>query len=333
MSHARKVGRQGRIHHWRRPWSRSCPRDRDGQGRCRHHRDRYLSADRVEPLSARDAGRSRGDRAVRAHESCPATAQIFGATGGYYCRYAISHTEGATFGPQPTVEDIASGWDCIRDGSLPNELDGEAMAWGVKAYSTRLQDLAAQLQDAESTKCLKSVVSLIGSSSVKLLRESSRTFAVRSHSLRKCPLVRFSPLPGHALQRPRRTRGTAKYGQAISGGIPPHSGCSGSTTPLRILLTASSVVTTSYGPRVDRSSETVRAEVMLATDSSPWRYAAAICASWSRYEPISPHAASTSSATKTAVGLLPSGNCAGPGSWPWARDSASNVSHRPGRFV
>ena len=219
-SHARKVGRQGRIHHWRRPWSRSCPRDRDGQGRCRHHRDRYLSADRVEPLSARDAGRSRGDRAVRAHESCPATAQIFGATGGYYCRYAISHTEGATFGPQPTVEDIASGWDCIRDGSLPNELDGEAMAWGVKAYSTRLQDLAAQLQDAESTKCLKSVVSLIGSSSVKLLRESSRTFAVRSHSLRKCPLVRFSPLPGHALQRPRRTRGTAKYGQQSRAAFP-----------------------------------------------------------------------------------------------------------------
>jgi hypothetical protein len=34
---------------------------------------------------------------------------------------------------------------------LPNELDGEAMAWGVKAYSTRLQELAAQLQDAEST--------------------------------------------------------------------------------------------------------------------------------------------------------------------------------------
>jgi hypothetical protein len=64
-------------------------------------------------------------------------------------RYSISHTEGATFGPHPTVEDIAGNWELIRDGSLPNELDGEAMAWGVKAYSTRLQDLSAQLQDAE----------------------------------------------------------------------------------------------------------------------------------------------------------------------------------------
>jgi hypothetical protein len=82
------------------------------------------------------------------HRSCPATAQIFGATGGYYCRYAISHTKGATFGPHPTAEDVAANWDRIGDQSLPNELDGEAMAWGVKAYSTRLQALAAELQTA-----------------------------------------------------------------------------------------------------------------------------------------------------------------------------------------
>jgi len=49
------------------------------------------------------------------------------------------------------VEVIAGNWELVRDGSLPNELDGEAMAWGVKAYSTRLLELAAQLQDAEST--------------------------------------------------------------------------------------------------------------------------------------------------------------------------------------
>jgi hypothetical protein len=61
----------------------------------------------------------------------------------------ISHTEGATFGPHPTVEDIAGNWELIREGSLPNELDGEAMAWGVKAYSGRLQGLAVQLQAAE----------------------------------------------------------------------------------------------------------------------------------------------------------------------------------------
>jgi hypothetical protein len=46
------------------------------------------------------------------------------------------------------VEDVAANWDRIRDHSLPNELDGEAMAWGVKAYSTRLKALAAELQTA-----------------------------------------------------------------------------------------------------------------------------------------------------------------------------------------
>jgi hypothetical protein len=98
-----------------------------------------LTASRVTPMAL-----------ALVHRSCPATAEIFGATGGYYCRYAISHTEGATFGPHPKVEDIASNWADIRAGSLPNELDGEAMAWGVQAYSTRLQALAAQLQTSGS---------------------------------------------------------------------------------------------------------------------------------------------------------------------------------------
>jgi NAD(P)-dependent dehydrogenase (short-subunit alcohol dehydrogenase family) len=98
-----------------------------------------LTASRVTPMAL-----------ALVHRSCPATAQIFGATGGYYARYAISHTEGATFGPHPTVEDIASNWDRIRDGSLPNELDGEAMAWGVQAYSTRLTSLAAELETTPS---------------------------------------------------------------------------------------------------------------------------------------------------------------------------------------
>jgi hypothetical protein len=34
---------------------------------------------------------------------------------------------------------------------LPNELDGEALVWGVKAYSAQLKDLAAQPQTAEQT--------------------------------------------------------------------------------------------------------------------------------------------------------------------------------------
>ncbi|HET6737153.1 SDR family NAD(P)-dependent oxidoreductase [Mycobacterium sp.] len=110
-----------------------------------------ISLDSAEYVALLTASRVTPMALALVHQSCPATAQIFGATGGYYCRYAISHTEGATFGPHPTVEDIAGNWERIRDGSLHNELDGEAMAWGVKAYSTRLQDLAAQLQDAEST--------------------------------------------------------------------------------------------------------------------------------------------------------------------------------------
>jgi hypothetical protein len=43
-----------------------------------------------------------------------------------------------------------NNWEVIRGGSPPNELDGEAMAWGVKAYSTRLKSLAAELLTAGS---------------------------------------------------------------------------------------------------------------------------------------------------------------------------------------
>jgi NAD(P)-dependent dehydrogenase (short-subunit alcohol dehydrogenase family) len=109
-----------------------------------------ISLDSAEYVALLTASRVTPMALALVHPSCPATAEIFGATGGYYCRYAISHTEGATFGPHPTVEDIGHNWDRIRGGSLPNELDGEAMAWGVKAYSTRLQALAAQLQTSGS---------------------------------------------------------------------------------------------------------------------------------------------------------------------------------------
>ena len=107
-----------------------------------------ISLDSAEYLALLTAGRVTPMALALIHRSCPATAQIFGATGGYYCRYAISHTEGATFGPHPTVEDVAANWDRIRDTSLPNELDGEAMAWGVQAYSARLKALAAELETA-----------------------------------------------------------------------------------------------------------------------------------------------------------------------------------------
>jgi NAD(P)-dependent dehydrogenase (short-subunit alcohol dehydrogenase family) len=109
-----------------------------------------ISLDSAEYIALLTASRVTPMALALVHRSCPATAQIFGATGGYYCRYAISHTDGATFGPHPTVEDIADNWELVREGSLPNELDGEAMAWGVKAYSTRLQALAAELMSAGS---------------------------------------------------------------------------------------------------------------------------------------------------------------------------------------
>jgi NAD(P)-dependent dehydrogenase (short-subunit alcohol dehydrogenase family) len=110
-----------------------------------------ISLDSAEYVALLTASRVTPMALALLHRSCPATAQIFGATGGYYCRYAISHTEGATFGPYPTVEDVASNWGEIRDTSLPNELDGEAMAWGVQAYSTRLKALAAELETAPAT--------------------------------------------------------------------------------------------------------------------------------------------------------------------------------------
>jgi NAD(P)-dependent dehydrogenase (short-subunit alcohol dehydrogenase family) len=109
-----------------------------------------ISLDSAEYVALLTASRVTPMALALVHRSCPATAEIFGATGGYYCRYAISHTEGATFGPDPKVEDIADNWADIRAGSLPNELDGEAMAWGVQAYSARLQALAAQLQTSGS---------------------------------------------------------------------------------------------------------------------------------------------------------------------------------------
>jgi hypothetical protein len=109
-----------------------------------------ISLDSAEYVALLTASRVTPMALTLVHRSCPATAQIFGATGGYYCRYAISHTEGAMFGPNPTTEDIAANWDRIRDHSLPNELDGEAMAWGVQAYSSRLKALAVELQAAAS---------------------------------------------------------------------------------------------------------------------------------------------------------------------------------------
>jgi NAD(P)-dependent dehydrogenase (short-subunit alcohol dehydrogenase family) len=108
-----------------------------------------ISLDSAEYVALLTASRVMPMALALVHRSCPATAQIFNATGGYFCRYAISHTEGVSF-PYPTVEDVVSNWDGIRDDSLPNELDGEAMAWGVKTNAARINAIAAQLEPAGS---------------------------------------------------------------------------------------------------------------------------------------------------------------------------------------
>jgi hypothetical protein len=88
------------------------------------------------------------------HRSSPATAQIFGATGGYYCRYAISHT-GGNLRCAASVEDIAVNWERIGDGSLPNELDGERWVGGPGLLrppaSTRRTTAAGPVLMADNT--------------------------------------------------------------------------------------------------------------------------------------------------------------------------------------
>ena len=62
------------------------------------------------------------------HRSCPVTAEVYSATGGYYCRFAISHTDGAVLGLEPTVEDVVARFDEIR-GEEPFPTNSTARRW------------------------------------------------------------------------------------------------------------------------------------------------------------------------------------------------------------
>ena len=76
------------------------------------------------------------------HRSCPVTAEVYSATGGYYCRFAISHSDGALLGLEPAVEDVVAHFDEIRGaGTIPNEVDGEALVWGLQSFAPRLLPL------------------------------------------------------------------------------------------------------------------------------------------------------------------------------------------------
>ena len=76
------------------------------------------------------------------HRSCPVTAEVYSATGGYYCRFAISHSDGVLLGLEPTIEDVVAHFDEIRGaGTVSNEVDGEALVWGLQSFAPRLLPL------------------------------------------------------------------------------------------------------------------------------------------------------------------------------------------------
>ena len=76
------------------------------------------------------------------HSSCPVTAEVYSAAGGYYCRFAISHSDGTLLGLEPSVEDVVTNFDEIRGaGTVHNEVDGEALVWGLQSFAPRLQPL------------------------------------------------------------------------------------------------------------------------------------------------------------------------------------------------
>jgi len=69
----------------------------------------------------------------------PVTAEVYCATGGYYCRFAISHTDGAVLSLEPTIEDVVTRFDEIRGaGTVPNEVDGDALVSGLQSFVPRL---------------------------------------------------------------------------------------------------------------------------------------------------------------------------------------------------
>jgi hypothetical protein len=78
------------------------------------------------------------------HRRCPVTAEIYSATGGYFTRFALSHTEGTLLGIQPSVDDVLAHFGEIRgEGTIANELDGDALVWGLRSLAPRLQPLVA----------------------------------------------------------------------------------------------------------------------------------------------------------------------------------------------
>jgi NAD(P)-dependent dehydrogenase (short-subunit alcohol dehydrogenase family) len=101
-----------------------------------------VSLDAAELLGLYTASRVTPLALALLHSSCPVTAEVYSATGGYFTRFALSHTEGTLLGTEPTVDDVVAHFGEIRGhGTVANELDGEALVWGLQSFAPRLKPL------------------------------------------------------------------------------------------------------------------------------------------------------------------------------------------------
>lgn len=105
-----------------------------------------VSLDAAEFLGLYTASRVTPMALALVHRSCSVTSEVYNATGGFFCRFATSCTDGATMGAFPTVDDVVARFDEIRGaGTVGNEVDGEAMVWGARAFGPKLEPLVADL--------------------------------------------------------------------------------------------------------------------------------------------------------------------------------------------
>ena len=86
-----------------------------------------ISLDSAEYIALLTASRVTPMALALVHRSCPRPRRSSEPPAATYCRYAISHTEGATFGPNPKVEDIVANWDSIRMGHC--RMNSTAKQW------------------------------------------------------------------------------------------------------------------------------------------------------------------------------------------------------------
>jgi NAD(P)-dependent dehydrogenase (short-subunit alcohol dehydrogenase family) len=90
------------------------------------------TADRVTPMAV-----------ALAHESCPTTAEMYTAIGGYYARLWIAESDGFVAGLEPTAEDVADHWDEIVGAGTPGtEVEGETLVWSNRRFDEKLGALA-----------------------------------------------------------------------------------------------------------------------------------------------------------------------------------------------